>query len=109
MIKLGKDRNRILDQCKHAIQEIVPDATVILYGSYARGEPRPDSDIDLLVLVAGDVEYNLTQKIRHQLFDIELKEDVIINCIVRSEKEWQSKKYKALSLKRAVDEEGIII
>ena len=75
MTKLYKDQNRILVQCKQAIQKIVPDTTVILYGSYASGESRPDSDIDLLVLVAGDVEYNLTQKIRHRLFDIELKEE----------------------------------
>ncbi len=34
-----------------AAQEASPDATVILFGSRARGDHRPDSDVDLLVIV----------------------------------------------------------
>lgn len=32
------------------LREAAPDATVILFGSHARGEARTDSDIDLLVV-----------------------------------------------------------
>lgn len=32
-------------------------AGLVLYGSEARGESAPDSDIDVLVLLAGPVEY----------------------------------------------------
>lgn len=39
-----------LDQLVHAIvQEVDPEA-VILFGSHARGDARPDSDIDLMVI-----------------------------------------------------------
>jgi len=36
---------------KNSINMTDPNATVILYGSYARGEEDKNSDIDLLVLV----------------------------------------------------------
>ena len=39
-----------LDQMIHAIvQEVDPEA-VILFGSHARGDARPDSDVDLMVI-----------------------------------------------------------
>jgi predicted nucleotidyltransferase len=34
-----------------AIKELYPDSSVMLFGSYARGDQRADSDVDLCVLV----------------------------------------------------------
>ncbi len=45
------------DKIKNAIERIVraahPEA-VILFGSYAYGEPTPDSDVDLLIVMESD-------------------------------------------------------
>jgi uncharacterized protein len=38
---------------------------VVLYGSYARGEAHPDSDVDVLVVVDG-----LTESERGEVFDL---------------------------------------
>ncbi|WP_258870250.1 nucleotidyltransferase domain-containing protein [Pyrobaculum aerophilum] len=35
---------------KEAARELDPKARVVLFGSFARGNPRPDSDIDILVI-----------------------------------------------------------
>jgi len=35
---------------KEAVRELDPDAEVYLFGSVARGETRPDSDVDVLVV-----------------------------------------------------------
>ncbi len=47
-------RKKIVEKAKEAILSVEPDAEIILFGSEARGDARPDSDIDLLVLLSGD-------------------------------------------------------
>ena len=47
-------RPDIVNHIRQAIRQTDPTATAILYGSEARGDARPDSDIDVLVLLEGD-------------------------------------------------------
>lgn len=42
---------RIVRRYKEAIADVVSDAKVYLYGSYSKGTARPDSDIDVAVVV----------------------------------------------------------
>jgi len=49
--KINPSKAGLLATCAAAIRQVVPEAEVILYGSAARGEETPESDIDLLVLV----------------------------------------------------------
>ncbi|MEL9990099.1 MAG: nucleotidyltransferase domain-containing protein [Thermoproteus sp.] len=41
---------RYLSALKEAVLELDPDAEVYLFGSAARGDMRPDSDVDVLVV-----------------------------------------------------------
>ena len=47
-------RKEIVRKAEQAIRSIEPTAEIILFGSEARGDARPDSDIDLLVLLPGE-------------------------------------------------------
>lgn len=40
-----------IDETVHQIVEKFQPQRVILFGSYARGKPRPESDVDLLVVM----------------------------------------------------------
>ncbi|MFB6306817.1 MAG: nucleotidyltransferase domain-containing protein [Flavobacteriales bacterium] len=85
------DKHKILQQIKTTVNKTAPNATLILYGSYARGDYKESSDIDLLILVNKE---NLTRtdqkKIKYPLYDIEFDTGVIISPMVFSKKEWNN-------------------
>jgi predicted nucleotidyltransferase len=74
------------------MQWMFPSAEVILFGSEARGEARPDSDIDLLILIDGD-KLTLTQEdaITTPLYELELRTGVTISPIVMLKKQWENR------------------
>lgn len=109
MKKLNQNDIPIMQQCKSAILEVAPNATIILYGSRARGDNGPDSDLDILVLVDKSVDYQLVQRIRYRLYDVELQEKMIISCIVHNKSLWESEKYRVLPLKKSIEKEGMIL
>jgi len=59
---------------------------VILFGSHARGDAQPDSDIDVLVVLRGEVnageEISRTGEI---VSGLSLENDVVISCIFMDE------------------------
>ena len=58
-------RTEVVEEIKKAAHKMRPMVQTILYGSEARGDARPDSDIDLLVLVDKDKQ---TICIRHSTY-----------------------------------------
>lgn len=86
------DKNHILQLIKASVLATDPTASVILYGSYARGDYREDSDIDILVLIDTDKPSSDDRKrIHYPLYDIELETGIIISPMVLSKKNWETK------------------
>ena len=85
-------RKEIVVQIQLLMRRLFPTAEVILYGSEARDEARPDSDIDLLILVDGD-KLTLAQEdaITTPLYELELQTGVAISPIVMLKKQWESR------------------
>jgi len=76
---------------RNYINAVDPGAEIILYGSRARGDERPDSDWDILILT--DYAANLmTEKIfRDKLYDLELETGEAFSVFVYSKNDWQTK------------------
>ena len=101
--------SELLKILKQSVQSIDPLASLILYGSFARGDYREDSDIDLLILIDKEerVTYADRYKITAPIHDIALKTGAIISTIVRTKKEWKNQ--TVTPFYENVNREGIVL
>ena len=88
-------RPEIVKQIKQAIYHTDPTATAILYGSEARGDARPDSDIDILVLLEGDKrDLQRESAMSGALYDVELSSGVLISPMIMLRTQWENRPFK---------------
>ena len=69
-----RDQREALAKCLEAMDEALPLRAVYLFGSHARGEARPDSDVDLCLVAEGATEQlKAAQKFRGAISEIRPK------------------------------------
>jgi predicted nucleotidyltransferase len=104
-----KDKNYILQLIKTSVNSTDPDAVLILYGSYARGDYRDDSDVDLLVLLDQEKITRTDEKrIKYPLYDIEFNTGTIISPLVFSKKDWETR-HRITPFYENVNREGQVL
>ncbi|MBO0936303.1 nucleotidyltransferase domain-containing protein [Fibrella sp. HMF5335] len=79
-----------LQAVKRSVQEIDPQAEVWLFGSRARGDARPDSDWDFLMLTDKPVNRAFKRQVRDQLFYVGLDTGEVISSLVYNRDNWQA-------------------
>lgn len=62
-----------------------------MYGSYARGDFRPDSDVDLMILLdMSDLDLKAySQKLSYMTYDFNMEYDLDIKPIAKSEEHFE--------------------
>ncbi|MGB2924597.1 MAG: nucleotidyltransferase domain-containing protein [Limnothrix sp.] len=103
------DVEPLLEILKQKLQEKYPEQLeqIILFGSQARREATPESDIDVAVVLKGSI--NPVEEIKKNnpwICDLCLETDALINCLYLSAEQYHTKKTPLI---RNIKMEGIIV
>jgi uncharacterized protein len=101
--------DKIINRISSVIAQKYPDAEIYLYGSRARGDAKPFSDWDLLVLLNfPNVSFSLETNIMDDMYEIELETGEIISPLIYSKTDWVNK-HKETPLFENIEKESIKI
>lgn len=83
---------------------------VILFGSYARGDYSPDSDVDIMILLdMSDMDLKAySQQLSYMTYDFNLDNDLDIKPIVKSEDHFR-KWVVNYPFYANIDKEGVVL
>ena len=84
---------QIFEQIRQLKRQIMPNEKVILFGSQARGDDKPDSDWDLLILLnKPKEELSDFENFAYPYIETGWNFDVSINPKLYTQKEWEQGK-----------------
>ncbi len=101
--------NSILQKCKETLSQYYGSRLkgIILYGSAARGDAIPSSDIDLLILLSSPLDYFVElRQIVDLLYPIQLESEQLISAKPALASDYEVGK---ISLYRNARREGVAV
>ncbi len=101
-----KDRQAV-ETLSGLLRRRFPVDRIILFGSKARGDDGPDSDIDLLVLTSRRLTAAERREMAQVVLDVELDLDVLVSKLVVPTDAWDHGLYQVLPIRREVERDGV--
>ena len=98
---------KLMKELKEGLVHIYGDKlkAVYLYGSYARGDYRPGSDVDVMILLNDYKSYwEGLNRISYLASDVSLEHDVTVSCLIMKEVQWKQSDMPVL---RNIHKEGV--
>lgn len=105
---MKESTKKILNLIRDSVNQIDPQAEIILYGSRARGDEQTDSDWDILILIDDEATFERERTFRHHLYDLELSLGEAFSVFVFNRIEWNAL-FKVTDFYKNVVNEGIAV
>ncbi len=109
-LQLTPDETTWLAEFRQALSERHPGAVVrmLVYGSKARGESHPDSDVDVLLIVKNDAD-TLKRPLRDMGYELAATSDAVPSILAYTEDEWRERNEKGYPFQRAVERDAVSV
>ena len=86
-------RDQIIKEIKQRILEIIPEASIWLYGSQARGDYGQNSDWDILIVTDQKLSFEQKDKIFDSITRLSIQTDQLITLTFNTREQIENFKY----------------
>ena len=106
--KLTRDERAWLREYRKALDEQYPNAVrrLLIYGSKARGDAGPDSDLDVLLIVS-DKAARQKRQLRWVGYMLAAASSAVPSILAYTENEWASRERSGSAFQRAVEQDAV--
>jgi len=107
-ISMNPIEKNIVDVFKTLLNRKLKVSELVLFGSRARGDADPDSDLDVLVIV-DDLSPEFEEYISDCAWEAGFEYGIVIVPVVFSRNEWENGPERYSLLAEAIKSEGVIL
>jgi len=102
---MSEEMKKEIDKYIESISAFTGVLQIYLFGSYAYGEPKENSDVDLMVIVENNMDpFKTAFKIRRSLVGCDIMFDIVVN-----KKDAFEKASKEPSFQKIIKNNGVLV
>ena len=106
---ISRGNRDLLIKMKDIVHLIIPTATVLLYGSVARGAQDEESDYDVLILTDLPLSTKEEDAVTDAVYDLELERGIVISTLFYTNDFWAAPLAQVMPFHQRVQEDGVVI
>lgn len=106
-IPMAPRQRQALREIKRRLPANLNVRSLVLYGSFARGQADEESDLDLLVVTANQLTRFERHEITDVVFEVNLKHDTNFSTLVVDLKSWETGLFSVLPIRDEIIRDGI--
>ena len=99
----------ILEQFKSRLRERLRVHKLILFGSRARGDADPESDLDVVVVLDDDIDASAREYVSDCAWESGFAHGIVVVPVVFTQSEWERGPERHSLFVRAVETEGVLV